>query len=341
MGWRRSSPSSTKRAATWRAGGAWWPTSCRPAAAAGGAEPTPPDAPPGWAPMFDGAPAVDVARSDDIMALVAAGRPAVLPELQRRAGFAPAEAWTAEALAGGALGGRVVKVSVSQSGRFDGPERGPLWGLGDDDEVLVRPPETHMRLADLLALLRAETREAFYLEYNALHQYLGEELRAMAPAPADAAGLRPLVQNVWLGKGGTASPLHYDDYENLLAQVRGTKELLLFPPADHRNLYYTARAKGTLRYRWPDTWERKAIEGDAREAKVVFGSSVDLSNPDLGRHPRLEKATAYRVSLREGETLYLPAFWHHEVRSAPAGAGGVNVAVNFWFKNCSAPPEGM
>ena len=87
--------------------------------------------------------------------------------------------------------------------------------------------------------------------------------------------------------------------------------------------------------------ERKAIEGDAREAKVVFGSSVDLSNPDLGRHPRLEKATAYRVSLREGETLYLPAFWHHEVRSAPAGAGGVNVAVNFWFKNCSAPPEGM
>ena len=163
----------------------------------------------------------------------------------------------------------------------------------------------------------------------------------MAPAPADAAGLRPLVQNVWLGKGGTASPLHYDDYENLLAQVRGTKELLLFPPADHRNLYYTARAKGTLRYRWPDTWERKAIEGDAREAKVVFGSSVDLSNPDLGCHPRLEKATAYRVSLREGETLYLPAFWHHEVRSAPAGAGGVNVAVNFWFKNCSAPPEGM
>ena len=136
------------------------------------------------------------------------------------------------------------------------------------DEVLVRPPETHMRLADLLTLLRAPTSETFYLEYNALHQYLGGAMRSKVPLPPQAAQLRPLLTNLWLGKGATVSPLHYDEYENLLAQVRGTKELLLFPPADHRNLYYTARAKGTLRYRWPDTWERKAIEGDAREAKV-------------------------------------------------------------------------
>lgn len=36
------------------------------------------------------------------------------------------------------FGQYMVRVHVSQSGRFDGPERGGLWGLQDDTEVLVR-----------------------------------------------------------------------------------------------------------------------------------------------------------------------------------------------------------
>ena len=32
----------------------------------------------------------------------------------------------------------IVRVSVSDSGRFDGPEDGSLWGLSADTEVLVR-----------------------------------------------------------------------------------------------------------------------------------------------------------------------------------------------------------
>ena len=118
-----------------------------------------------------------------------------------------------------ALGELPVRVSVSASRRFDGAEEGPLWGLGAGEEVLVRPPETHMRLRDVMALLQHPTPEAFYVEYNAAHQYLGDRLQAMAPLPPHPPSLRPLLQNLWLGKGATTSPLHYDDYENLLTQV--------------------------------------------------------------------------------------------------------------------------
>ena len=41
-----------------------------------------------------------------------------------------------------------------------------------------------------------------------------------------------------------------------LAQVRGTKRLLLFPPSDLPYLYYTPRVKGTLRYQWPNNFSR-------------------------------------------------------------------------------------
>lgn len=56
--------------------------------------------------------------------------------------------------------------------------------------------------------------------------------------------------------GGTTAVLHYDDYENLLCQVRGTKELVLFPPKDLENLYYVGRRKGKLEYDFPGKWTR-------------------------------------------------------------------------------------
>ena len=189
--------------------------------------------------------------------------------------------------------------------------------------------------------LEEPTPESFYVEYNALHQYLGAPVRAMAPVPPQALYLRPLLANLWLGKGATTSPLHYDEYENLLAQVSGTKELVLFPPSDLPHLYYTPRAKGTLRYAWPNTFERLPVREADAGARVVFASSVNVSQPDLRAHPALQRASPRRCTLRPGETLYLPAFWHHEVHSRCAAQGELNVAVNFWFRNATRPPEGF
>jgi jumonji domain-containing protein 7 len=118
-------------------------------------------------------PRVTVQTAADFQAVLRRGEPAVLLGLQQ--GFAPREAWTPVALRQ-AFGHSPVKVSVSPSGRFDGPEPGAWWGLDSQsgapvvEEVLVRPPETHMRLGDALSLLSMRTPERFYVEYAAMHQ---------------------------------------------------------------------------------------------------------------------------------------------------------------------------
>lgn len=118
-------------------------------------------------------PRVTVRTIADLEAVLRKGEPAVLLGLQQ--GFAPREAWTPAALRQD-FGQLPVKVSVSPSNRFDGPEPGAWWGLGIQadaevvEEVLVRPPETHMRLGDVLSLLAMRTPERFYVEYAAMHQ---------------------------------------------------------------------------------------------------------------------------------------------------------------------------
>ena len=87
------------------------------------------------------------------------------------------------------FGDSIVRVSVSETGRFDGPESGALWGLDPNTDVLVRPPATSMHLKDFFELTKSSNesanfeigvaqdeavKEIFYLEYLALSQYLGK-----------------------------------------------------------------------------------------------------------------------------------------------------------------------
>ncbi|CAM9990916.1 unnamed protein product, partial [Phaeothamnion confervicola] len=136
---------------------------------------------PAWVAEIGGyrsVPRVAVATAEEFMAeYVNKSRPAVITVRRSHYGFAPAKQWTWDALAK-RFGDYSVHASLSQSGRFDGPEDGALWGLPAGEEVLVRPPTTHLRFKDFATLMRAkggeELSEVFYLEYLATHQYLGK-----------------------------------------------------------------------------------------------------------------------------------------------------------------------
>ena len=131
--------------------------------------------------------------------------------------------------------------------------------------------------------------------------------------------------------------------------MRGRKELLLFPPEDIDRLEYRARPKGTLRYQWPANFTRLPIDSAAAAKPVIFAASINLTHPDRAQREALRRCRPLRCTLGPGETLYLPAYWHHEVYSHAAvdsasdtsdAASGqhLNVAVNHWYRNETAPP---
>jgi jumonji domain-containing protein 7 len=63
-------------------------------------------------------------------------------------------------------------------------------------------------------------------------------------------------------------------------------------------------------------------------------SPVDLRAPDLERYPLFASVRFLNCTVGRGEMLYLPAFWWHEVQSAPDIADPAhprNIGVNIWY----------
>ncbi|KAG5880170.1 hypothetical protein JTB14_001660 [Gonioctena quinquepunctata] len=83
--------------------------------------------------------------------------------------------------------------------------------------------------------------------------------------------------NAWFGPKGTVSPLHHDPKNNILAQIYGTKKLVLFPPGDTPYLY---------------PHEGKLLNNTAQ---------VDPLKPDSEKFPEFSKSTMYKCILEPGE----------------------------------------
>uniref|UniRef100_A0A673B5F5 tRNA wybutosine-synthesizing protein 5 n=1 Tax=Sphaeramia orbicularis TaxID=375764 RepID=A0A673B5F5_9TELE len=91
---------------------------------------------------------------------------------------------------------------------------------------------------------------------------------------------------------------HYDVMDNLLAQVTGTKRVVLYSPQDALHLY---------------------LSGDKSEV-------LNIDSPDLDQYPEFMKAKRYECVLEPGDLLFIPALWFHNTLALQFGVG-VNV---FW-----------
>lgn len=116
---------------------------------------------------------------------------------------------------------------------------------------------------------------------------------------------KAVARNLWISSSGLTVGLHFDPADNLNFQIRGRKAFTLYPPG--------VRAF----YPLPMFSQTAHISGVFREGP----------NPDLTRFPRFKPDAGIRFELNEGDLLYLPAYWWHQVESL----GRENLNLNFWW----------
>jgi hypothetical protein len=115
---------------------------------------------------------------------------------------------------------------------------------------------------------------------------------------------KSVLKNLWISRGTLTVGLHFDAAENLNIQIRGRKSFLLYPPGTHG--YYPC----------------------PMFSQTAHISQVFREGPNLNRQrfPQFDPDKAREVVLEEGEILYLPAYWWHQVTSL----GDVNINLNTW-----------
>lgn len=124
----------------------------------------------------------------------------------------------------------------------------------------------------------------------------------------------------WMGSLGSFTDCHYDTYGcNLVCQIRGNKQWILFPP-DNTNYLYPTR----IPY----------------EESSVY-SSVDFNNPDTNRFPQLTRASPYVVTLSPGDALFVPRHWWHFVKTVDGEETDdrCSLSINLWLDDPAVDNE--
>lgn len=149
---------------------------------------------------------------------------------------------------------------------------------------------------------------------------LGETLVAEVLRLGSAVDAHESRANVWLASHGSTTPLHYDERPNFFAMVRGLKRISLIPPERlaAQRVYPASSAGRRQSQRQYALLTNRSAAPDADAAALLGGAA----------------ATSMRV--REGQWLFVPPFWSHEVTTldseegAGVDDGGPSVSVSIW-----------
>ena len=139
-----------------------------------------------------------------------------------------------------------------------------------------------------IALARKGGNDAYLTAYNSAAN--GPALRVLEAdmGPIDAY-LTRAPGMLWIGGAGAFTPLHFDLTNNLLAQVSGTKRVILIPPSQTRRLAHRSH---------------------------VFSAVCDVTDEaQLTLFPQARDILRYDVLLSPGDLLFIPIGWWHQVRT--------------------------
>ncbi|OWF48355.1 uncharacterized protein LOC110453150 [Mizuhopecten yessoensis] len=241
-----------------------------------------------------------------------------------------------------------VYIKLTPRGEFEGVEKADLWEnfksfsiphevkvqLQHPELVVVRPASFSLKFSDFLDMIENVTsgelkNVSAYLEYSSIRQHLPDLEDDIKEMPFIRPGVHKLEHlNIWLSDGNTLGKLHFDPYDNFLCQIHGQKEVILFDPQKNENLYEAHIPEAILSY--------NKTTGEFRRRTLVDSTSmvmspVDILRPDFEKFPRFASAMPLNCTLMEGDVLFMPSFWWHEVQSSPSRTARHNLAVNFWY----------
>ncbi|GAA5801197.1 hypothetical protein HPULCUR_006640 [Helicostylum pulchrum] len=199
-----------------------------------------------------------------------------------------------------------------------------------DKEYFTMPHEEQMTFNSFIDLIegKAVSANANYIslqngslptEYSAIEKDVNQDIDWCN----EALGKQPDAVNFWFGDHKSATSLHKDPYENCYAVIRGQKTFILYPPTEyycmHESLYQNAIyvPNGTT----------QKLELSPLESSTPW-IPVNPLYPDFTKYPKFMHACPITVTVKEGEMLYLPALWFHQVMQK--GDEGV-IAVNYWY----------
>lgn len=195
--------------------------------------------------------------------------------------------------------------------------------------ALVEPAATSAFFADYLRLLdRLADTEEFAVYVAQLNLLRVPALLRQVCLPKALPPSKLTMANFWVGGHSMKNGLHFDNYDNLLFQLAGSKRTLLFPPADSPHLYYSSEGVNIRRHAFSlaDGFANETVH-EAQRKNVAW---INVFDEEVGStHPTIHEASPSVCELNAGEALFLPKGWHHAVISAAEGRR--NVAVNAWY----------
>lgn len=254
--------------------------------------------------------------------------------------------WTTEYLRE-MYGNKSVHIKLTPKGEYEGIETASIWDsyqtfiipqavlkqLPYPDLVVVRPATLNIRFSEFLDIIKNVsagklTDVSAYLEYTSVSDYFTELEMDIAEMPFFKNTLQLKHLNIWLSDGNTLGKTHFDPFDNFLCQISGEKEVILFEPHSNERLYEAHIPEALLAY---NASMRQFRRKTLLDSTSMVMSPLDIQRPNLERFPKFAEARPLLCTIEEGEVLFMPAFWWHEVQSRPSQTQHRNLAVNFWY----------
>jgi jumonji domain-containing protein 7 len=247
--------------------------------------------------------------------------------------------WTAAYLTE-VMSGQTVNVALTAHGNADSVISHP-----SGSQIFVKPHETIQPFSEVLHAIQAQEEDATFPGPTRYAQTQNDNLRneyetLFADVPRSIAFARialeqdPDAINFWLGNSHSVTALHKDNYENIYVQILGQKHFVLLPPVEAPCVNEKAVLAATYTPRQSNTQDNSedadlVIAVDEPEEYVPF-ATWDPDEPGENATPYSRYSQPLRVTLEEGDMLYLPALWYHKV-SQTCNDEGICCAVNYWY----------